>query len=194
LRRSPFTAVPGRLADLALPRRADLHVHTTASDGEYTAAQVGALARQAGLAAVAITDHDVLGAVDEARASAGDQVYVIAGVEISASFNNREVHLLSYFIRTDHAELNRVLGRVRDARRERFHDFVEKLAQWSLEPVRAAADRILSAPTAAEKCQRFTECVLIFSHPPLLHPRPDDVEVIRKGVGRLEDDYENSAT
>jgi predicted metal-dependent phosphoesterase TrpH len=128
LKRSSFTAVPGRLAELARPRRVDLHVHTTASDGEYTAAQVGAMARQAGLAAVAITDHDVFGSADEARASAGDQVEVISGVEISASFDTREVHLLGYFSRADPTQLDRVLARVRDARRDRFHDFVEKLA------------------------------------------------------------------
>lgn len=120
--------MPGRLAELSRPRRADLHIHTIASDGEYTAAQVGALARQAGLAALAITDHDVIAAADEARTSAGDRVDVVAGVEISASFNGREVHLLGYFIRTDDADLNCALARVRDGRRQRFHDYVEKLA------------------------------------------------------------------
>jgi predicted metal-dependent phosphoesterase TrpH len=128
-RRSPFTALCGRLADLARPRRADLHVHTTASDGEYTPQQVVALARQAGLAAVAITDHDTLASVDEARAAAGEHVELIPGVEISAAFAGREVHLLGYFVRTDHAELNTALGTIRERRRERFRDYVAKLAE-----------------------------------------------------------------
>jgi predicted metal-dependent phosphoesterase TrpH len=128
LRRSPFTSVPGRLAQLARPRRADLHVHTTASDGEYTPSQVVALARQANLAAVAITDHDTLAGATETLAAPAGELEVIPGVEISAGFNGREVHLLGYFVRTDHTELNAALARVCDRRRERFHDYVAKLA------------------------------------------------------------------
>jgi predicted metal-dependent phosphoesterase TrpH len=120
--------VPGRLAELAHPRRADLHIHTTASDGEFTASQVGALARQANLAAVAITDHDTHTLPDDVRAAAGEKIEVIPGVEISASFQDREVHLLGYFISCDHSDLNRALSRIRDARRERFHEFVARLA------------------------------------------------------------------
>ena len=123
-----FTTVSGRLAELARPRRADLHVHTTASDGEYTPEQVVAFARRAGLAGVAITDHDTLAAVDDARAAAGDHPELIAGVEITAAFAGREVHLLGYFVRTDHAALNAVLARLCERRRERFHDFLAKLA------------------------------------------------------------------
>jgi 3',5'-nucleoside bisphosphate phosphatase len=139
-RRQPFTALCTRLAQLARPRRADLHVHTTASDGEFTPSQVVALARQANLAAVAVTDHDTLAAVGEARAAAGDQearspkaseaspFEVVPGVEITAGFNGRELHLLGYFVRTDYAELNAALARLCERRRERFRDFVAKLA------------------------------------------------------------------
>jgi len=127
-RRSPFTSVGSQLAALARPRRADLHLHTTRSDGEFTPAQVAAFAQQAGLAAIAVTDHDTLAAVAEVRKAAPEQLEVIAGVEISAEFAGREVHLLGYFIRTDHAELNSALTRVCDRRRERFRDYVAKLA------------------------------------------------------------------
>jgi 3',5'-nucleoside bisphosphate phosphatase len=127
-RNSPFTALCGQLAKLNRPRRADLHVHTTASDGVFTPSQVVALARQANLAAVAITDHDTLAAVGEARDTAADQLEVVPGVEISAGFNGREVHLLGYFVRTDHPELNAALARLCERRRERFRDYVAKLA------------------------------------------------------------------
>jgi predicted metal-dependent phosphoesterase TrpH len=125
-RRSPFTNLARQLAALARPQRADLHVHTTASDGEFTPSQVVAHARQAGVAAVAVTDHDTLAGVAEARAAA-PELEVIAGVEISTSFNGREFHLLGYFVRTDHAELNAALARVCERRRERFREFVERL-------------------------------------------------------------------
>jgi predicted metal-dependent phosphoesterase TrpH len=127
-RRSPFTALCGRLAELARPRQADLHVHTTASDGEFSAEQVVAYARHAGLAAVAITDHDTLAAVDEARAAAGDHIELVPGVEITAAFAGREVHLLGFFLRTDHSALNEALARLCERRRDRFRDFVAKLA------------------------------------------------------------------
>jgi hypothetical protein len=127
-RRSPFTALCRTLARLDRPRRADLHVHTTASDGEFTPSQVVAAARQANLAAVAITDHDTLASVDEARDADADQLEVVPGVEITAGFNGREVHLLGYFVRTDHPELNAALLRLCERRRERFRDFVAKLA------------------------------------------------------------------
>ena len=126
-RRDPFTLLCGHLARLGHAPRADLHTHTTASDGEYTPSQVVALARHAGLCAVAITDHDTLTGVDQARESASEQLEVIPGVEISSRFADREVHLLGYFVRTDHAELNEALAAVCDQRRGRFRAFVTLL-------------------------------------------------------------------
>jgi predicted metal-dependent phosphoesterase TrpH len=127
------------MAELVAPRRADLHVHTSASDGEYTASQVVALAREAKLAAVAITDHDEITIPDKLLAAGGSPIEVIPGVEISAEFNGREVHLLGYFIRVDHPDLNLVLSRIRDARRERFYGFVAKLRETG---THLPADRI----------------------------------------------------
>jgi predicted metal-dependent phosphoesterase TrpH len=123
-RRSAYTLAPSRLAQLAAPARADLHVHTTASDGEYSPSQVVALARQAGLRAVAVTDHDTLAAITEALAAAGESLEFVQGVEISTAFVGREFHLLGYFVRLDHVELNAALAVVCAARRERFRDFV----------------------------------------------------------------------
>jgi predicted metal-dependent phosphoesterase TrpH len=131
-RRDPFTRLCGRLAELARPRRADLHAHTTASDGEYTPGQVVALARQAGLCAVAVTDHDTLAGVPEALAAAGEAVEVVPGVEISTSFAGRELHLLGYFVRADHPELNAALAALCASRRERFRDFVARLRERGL--------------------------------------------------------------
>ena len=131
MRRSPFTALCAQLHRLAHPPRADLHVHTTASDGEYTPSQVAALAREAGLAAVAVTDHDTLAGVAEATVAAssfsGPSVEVVPGVEITTDFDGRELHLLGYFVRPDHQGLSDALRRVCERRRERFFDFVAKL-------------------------------------------------------------------
>ena len=127
-RRQPFTSLCSQLAKLAHPPRADLHIHTTASDGEYTPSQVVALARQAGLAAVAITDHDTLAGWISLAGRASEGVELIPGVEITTDFEGRELHLLGYFVRFDHVELNAALAAVCESRRERFRDYVSQLA------------------------------------------------------------------
>src|SRR5437660_10046721 len=103
--RQPFTALCQLSARRRLAGRADLHVHTTHSDGTYTPAQVVELARRAGLAAVAVTDHDAVGGVAAARSAAGGDGEVVAGVEITAEFRGRELHLLGYFFRPDEGPL-----------------------------------------------------------------------------------------
>lgn len=133
MKRSPFTSLCQQLARLANPLRADLHVHTTASDGEYTPSQVAALAREARLAAVAITDHDTLDGVAEAVATArtlpDPGIEVVPGVEITTELDGRELHLLAYFVQPDHPELAATLSRLCDRRRERFHDYLARLAE-----------------------------------------------------------------
>lgn len=147
-RHSPFTRLCGQFAELARPRRADLHVHTTASDGEYTPSQVVALARQAGLCAVAITDHDTLAGVVEAQANTFEGVELVSGVEISTTFANRELHLLGYFLRTDHEELNKALAAVCESRRERFREFVSLLLAGG-KAIPEDCVRVLEATTAS---------------------------------------------
>lgn len=108
--------------------RADLHVHTTHSDGLYTPAEVVELARRSGLAAVAITDHDTLSGVPPAQtAAAGASVAVIPGVEITAEFDGRELHLLGFFVRLDDEDLNASLRMLQQHRVGRFWDMAERL-------------------------------------------------------------------
>ena len=132
MKKQPFTALCQQLSRLREPRRADLHAHTTASDGAFAPGQVVALARQANLAAVAVTDHDTLAGLPDATAAARGfthpAVEVVPGVEITGEFDGREVHLLGYFVRPDHPELSAALGRLCARRRERFRDYLAKLA------------------------------------------------------------------
>src|SRR5262245_38489603 len=96
--REPFTHLCRQLARGPHAGRADLHLHTTVSDGQYTPAEVVDLARRSGLAAIAITDHDTTGGIQSARAAAGNALEVIAGVEITTEYRQRELHLLGFFI------------------------------------------------------------------------------------------------
>ena len=126
--RQPFTALCQLASRGRLAGRADLHLHTTHSDGAYSPAQVVELARRAGLAAVAVTDHDAVGGVAVARAAAvGSGVEVVAGVEITAEYRGRELHLLGYFFRTDDGPLTAALAKICRGRAERFAEMVERL-------------------------------------------------------------------
>jgi predicted metal-dependent phosphoesterase TrpH len=126
--RQPFTALCQLAARPRLAGRADLHLHTTHSDGTYTAQQVVDLARRGGLSAIAVTDHDTLAGVVPARnAALGSGLEVIAGVEITCEYRGRELHLLAYFVSLDDAALNDALTAVRHGRVERFREMVERL-------------------------------------------------------------------
>ncbi|MDP8236005.1 MAG: PHP domain-containing protein [Candidatus Erginobacter occultus] len=108
--------------------RADLHIHTLASDGAATAEEVLAEARQAGMAAISITDHDSVDAVGEAVALAPRYgVEVVPGIEISVDVGETEMHLLGYFIDYRDPELCRRLSYFRQIRAERADRMLEIL-------------------------------------------------------------------
>ncbi|GFK93112.1 5'-3' exoribonuclease [Fundidesulfovibrio magnetotacticus] len=109
-------------------RLVDLHTHSNASDGELSPAQVVRLASQAGLAAVALTDHDTLQGLPEARAAGMEAgIEVIPGCELSVVHQGRELHLLGLWVRPD-GELSTVLESLRAGREDRNRRIVEKLA------------------------------------------------------------------
>lgn len=122
----------------------DLHLHSTASDGEATPGEVARRAAEAGLAAVALTDHDTLAGVSEAAGvgvSVG--VRVVPGCEFSVKSWWGELHLLGYFLPADDPELNRFLVVQRDGRVERAEEIVRRLSDLgvrvSMESVRRHA-------------------------------------------------------
>src|SRR5262245_26021847 len=78
--RQPFTRLCQEAFRAPSSGRADLHVHTTYSDGAYTPAEIVDLARRVGLAAVAVTDHDTLAGVVPTRAAARSGLEVVSGV------------------------------------------------------------------------------------------------------------------
>ena len=127
-KRQPFTALCRAAARRPAAGRADLHLHSTCSDGAYTSAELVDLARRSGLAAIAVTDHDTVHGVAEAQAAAaGSSVEIVPGVEISAEFQGRELHLLGYFFRPDDTSLRAALQRLADERTGRFWHMVERL-------------------------------------------------------------------
>lgn len=77
--------------------RADLHIHTYYSDGAYPPAQIAAMAREAGLSLISMTDHDSLAGLEEkARAAADCGLSYVPGWEVSAYRGDLKVHILGY--------------------------------------------------------------------------------------------------
>ena len=98
----------------------DLHIHTTASDGTLTPAQVVELAKAQGLHTIAITDHDTMGGVPEAvEAGRRIGVAVIPGIEISTDYRDRDTHVLGYGLDWNAPALRPVLEWVRTDRHNR---------------------------------------------------------------------------
>jgi predicted metal-dependent phosphoesterase TrpH len=109
------------------PRFVDLHAHSTASDGVATPVGLVAAARQAGLAAIALTDHDTVAGVREASAAgAAIGVRVVPGVELSAVDVSGETHLLGLHL-ADLDALDARLAELRDMRRTRAERIVQRL-------------------------------------------------------------------
>jgi len=109
-------------------RRADLHIHTTFSDGALSPREIIARARELGLATISITDHDHTGAFAEAtdygRATG---VEVIPGIELSVTLDAQEIHLLGYFFDPGNPALQEFLSRIRIERRKRAERIVARL-------------------------------------------------------------------
>ncbi len=129
-----------------LLKRIDLHVHSTASDGDLRPAEVVALARRHRLDAIALTDHDTTAGLPEAlAAAAGSGLLVLAGVELSTTQPDGEtIDLLGYGVDLADSAFQARLEALREARRDRAAQIVARLAALGapidLERVYALAD------------------------------------------------------
>ncbi|RZS92784.1 PHP domain-containing protein [Cuneatibacter caecimuris] len=107
----------------------DLHVHSNASDGTETPAGVVELAAKAGLIAIALTDHDTVQGVEEAlENSKSKDILTIPGVELSAVYQNRDIHILGYSIDYKNPGFLSVLDRYQEARADRNRKMIRKMA------------------------------------------------------------------
>lgn len=112
----------------------DLHVHSTASDGTLTPSEVVDHAVEVGLSAFALTDHDTLRGVAEAKERAawhkanGHAIEVYPGVEISAAYKNRDIHILGLLVDETNEILDRALTSFLENRNRRNDIILEKFA------------------------------------------------------------------
>ncbi|MBP1635354.1 MAG: hypothetical protein H6Q10_1928 [Acidobacteria bacterium] len=106
----------------------DLHLHTTASDGRCPPDEIAAVARRAGLAVIAVTDHDtVAGLAAAARGAAAEGLRLIAGIEVTAVQEGADVHVLGYFLDPLAPRLSAFLARQRVDRVRRLREMAARL-------------------------------------------------------------------
>lgn len=109
--------------------KVDLHTHTTASDGQYTPAQLVQKAAEAGIELLAVTDHDSIDGVAEAqRAGKEFGIAVLGGVELGAA-EERHLHILGYGFDPDNEGLRLLCQKLKQGRDERKHRIVSFLAE-----------------------------------------------------------------
>lgn len=114
--------------------RADLHLHTTASDGRLTPRELVQQAAKLNLDVIAVTDHDTVEGIPPALEAAKSfpQLMVIPGVEINTDVPKGEVHILGYFINYLDPKLRRNLEELRTSRYERGKKMVAKLSEMGI--------------------------------------------------------------
>jgi predicted metal-dependent phosphoesterase TrpH len=114
--------------------KADLHLHTTASDGRLGPKELVSLAIKLGLDVIAITDHDTISGIEPALAAAEafPSITVIPGVEINTDVPHGEVHILGYFIDYTDQKLAASLQRLRDSRLKRAQQMIVNLGNLGM--------------------------------------------------------------
>ncbi len=114
--------------------RVDLHSHSTVSDGSYTPGEVVSMAVRAGLAGLALTDHDNIGGVTIAmQAGKREGILVVPGVEISAEFDRGTCHILGYFFDPSDKIFQEKLAYLQHARAERNPKIAKKLQKLGID-------------------------------------------------------------
>ena len=115
-------------------KRADLHIHTTCSDGSFTSRQVIEHAKKIELSCLAISDHDSIDGVQEAIDQASScGIEVIPAVEMSAEENGKELHILGYLIDHRHQVLTSTLKQIREDRKQRLRMMTDALSKEGID-------------------------------------------------------------
>lgn len=120
----------------------DLHTHTTASDGRCSPEELVARAATAGVTVLGLTDHDTIAGCDAAaEACARQGIRFVAGIEVTAVAEERDIHVLAYFFDAASPTLSAFLAKQRQNRVERVREMFARLASHG---IHLDAERILA--------------------------------------------------
>lgn len=134
---------------------ADLHMHTTASDGTCSVSERVDQASQQNLEAIAVTDHDIISTEIQHRTSNINKIELISGVEVRADVDDTKVEILGYYVNPNESALESLLEQVRDYRRERNKRIisrVQKLTDLEIEygDIREKSEGLIGRPHIAQ--------------------------------------------
>ncbi|MDR2392910.1 MAG: PHP domain-containing protein [Treponema sp.] len=111
----------------------DLHTHSSASDGSLSPAQLIENARQQGLSALALTDHDTIAGLEEAKQEAQKStLQFIPGIEIEITWEPGEFHLLGLGIYQPNSAFLEVLAELARLREMRNRKIIQRMQEWSI--------------------------------------------------------------
>ena len=129
------------------PINADLHCHSTTSDGTLTPEELAARARANGVELWALTDHDEVGGQQRAMAAAQAQgMGYLTGVEISVTFADETVHIVGLGFDPESSDLMEGLADTRDGRGPRAREMSEQLAKVGIEGAYEGALKYVGNP------------------------------------------------
>ena len=112
----------------------DLHVHSTMSDGTYTPTQIATLAKEIGLEAFALTDHDTISGDEEASAAAKQyNINFINGMEMSLTYDNHQIHVVALGFDKDTAAFKAFYHDLRQKKEASIRRVVDYLASQGLD-------------------------------------------------------------
>lgn len=114
--------------------KADLHIHTHASDGHINPKEVIRFAEKHNLKVISITDHDTIKGYQEATEEAEKRdVQLLPGIEITSDFKDRECHLLAYCFDPNHLAVKKLVRHHYQSRLKRGSWIIEQLRNQGME-------------------------------------------------------------
>jgi hypothetical protein len=152
---------------------ADLHLHSTISDGRLTPTELVDLAYKNGVRVMALTDHDIIDGLPDAFAAAEKyaDLTLIPGIEMSTDVPGNEVHILGHFIDWQSEDFRAKLSHLQDSRLGRARRMVERLAE-------------LGKPVEWERVQSFAEGAVGRPHIALALVEAGHVESVNEAFDR----------
>ncbi|MFM2153375.1 MAG: hypothetical protein RL199_1810, partial [Pseudomonadota bacterium] len=136
----------------------DLHAHSNRSDGLLSPSALVERAVREGVTHLALTDHDTIDGVPEARRAAAGRLEVIPGIEFSVDWQREELHILGLFLEPDHPTIVAFCARAREERERRIERMVEALARAN---VRVPLSAVLEEANGATPARPHLGRVLV---------------------------------
>ena len=111
---------------------ADLHIHSSYSDGAYTPEEIIDIAKKNGVKYISITDHDSIGG-QYINGKEVEDIEIISGIELSAEYNEMELHILGYYIDVNNERLRESVKMLNDKRLDRVQKIITNLRKYDIQ-------------------------------------------------------------